>query len=380
MRTTVPATVAESVDRRLATLHPRTQQVLRTAALLGAQIDISLLGRITGLDDETVLAALREAGYAQLLDGSGADVRFRHALTRDRVAALLLPTERIALAGRAAAAVREAHPDLPGPWCELVASLAEQAGDTVAAARHLVEAGRRAQVRGALDTATVRLERALELAGPAEPEATAAPEALAARTALAQVRALAGDVEGALRLGPLSGGPIDGSGGSGEDAELQLTLVRALLTAGRLTEARARITEVLRGAVDARPDDRLQALVLAAEVEIADGDTENARRRAGAALARSGDDLPEVRCAAFEVPWARTGDIGCAASPSSNTPGAVHTGQRPTSTASRTGPSTSARRASTCAATNAGAARTASASQSPVAGSRDRPFGTTTPY
>ena len=301
MRTTVPATVAESVDRRLATLHPRTQQVLRAAALLGTQIDTSLLGRISGLDDETVLAALREAGYAQLIDSSGAEVRFRHALTRDRVASLLLPPERIALAGRAAAAVREAQPDLPGPSCELVASLAEQAGDTVAAARHLVEAGRRALVRGALDTATVRLERALELAGSAEPEATAAPEALAARTVLAQVRALAGDVEGALRLAPLPGRPIDQSGGPGDDAELQLTLVRALLAAGRLTEARARITEVLRGAVDARPDDRLRALVLAAEVEIADGDTESARRRAGAALARSGDGLPEVRCAAFEV-------------------------------------------------------------------------------
>ncbi len=295
MKATVPATVAESVDRRLETVHPRTRHVLQAAALLGQQLDAVLLGRLTGLDEETVLAALREAGYAQLLDGSGTEVRFRHALTRDRVAALLLPPERVALARRAAAAVRDAHPDLPGPWCELVASLAEQAGDTVAAARHLVESGRRAQARGALDTATVRLERALQLYGPA------APEASVARAVLAQVRALAGDVEGALRLAPPPEGPTDGSRAPDEDAELQLALVRALLTAGRLTEARERITEVLRGAAEIRPGVRLRALVLAAEIDVADGDTESARRRAGAVLARSADDLPEVRCAALEV-------------------------------------------------------------------------------
>ena len=100
-----------------------------------------------------------------------------------------------------------------------------------------------------------------------------------------------------MRLAPLLG-PDEGRR-VGHDAELQLNLVRALLTAGRLDEARARITRSSRRR-RRLPDDRPRALVLAAEVEIAEGDFD-ARRRAGAALARSGDDLPEVRCAAFEV-------------------------------------------------------------------------------
>jgi len=65
------------VDRRFATIHPRTQRVLQAAVLLGRRVDAPLLGRVTGLNPDTVLAALRQAVYAQLVEVDGPQIRFR---------------------------------------------------------------------------------------------------------------------------------------------------------------------------------------------------------------------------------------------------------------------------------------------------------------
>jgi hypothetical protein len=83
----------------------------------------------------------------------------------EAVLAELLPPERTAIAGRALAAVEQAHPGLPGAWCELAADLAEAAGNEPRAAGLLLEAGRRALTGGALATADATLERSRRLAG-----------------------------------------------------------------------------------------------------------------------------------------------------------------------------------------------------------------------
>jgi hypothetical protein len=139
----VPPTFADAVGRRLEALSPPTRDLLHAAAVLGRRFDWSLLPVVTGLDEAAVVAGLRQAVGAQLLTAEADGFRFRHALTREAVLGDLLPPERTAIAGRALAAVEQAHPGLPGAWCELAADLAEAAGNGPRAARLLLEAGRR---------------------------------------------------------------------------------------------------------------------------------------------------------------------------------------------------------------------------------------------
>ena len=140
---TVPASLRESIQRRLDALDPVARRVLGAAALLGRAFDWELLPGIAEVDGRAAVEGLRAAVAEQLIEVDGPGFRFRHALTREAVLHDLLPPERRDLASRAWPAHERAHPTLPGPTLELAADLAEAAGDPVAAARHLVESARR---------------------------------------------------------------------------------------------------------------------------------------------------------------------------------------------------------------------------------------------
>lgn len=296
LTSTVPVTLADSVARRFHALHDRTQNVLFAAALLGRSFDWRLLTRVTGLDEDVVLASLREATYAQLLTGDGDSVRFRHALTRDQVIGLMLPPERARLATRAVAAITEAHPGMPGGWRELAAELAELAGDHDQAVEHLLTAADHARDRGALATAITRLERARALAH--DPHVM-----LGVEESLAQARALAGDVEGARDLGVRALRTRRARGDAPDrEIDLELTLGRAAVTAGRCDEAREHAEHAIWRASDlgdaAR---RARAVALASQAAIEGGDLDTAEHLAAEAIQAAGEDLPEVRCEALEV-------------------------------------------------------------------------------
>ena len=66
----------------------------------------------------------------------------------------ICPPDRAARSGRAAAAIKLAHPGLPGSWCELAVDMHEAAGETVKAAELRLELGRRALQSGAFASAT----------------------------------------------------------------------------------------------------------------------------------------------------------------------------------------------------------------------------------
>jgi DNA-binding CsgD family transcriptional regulator/tetratricopeptide (TPR) repeat protein len=297
LATTVPPALGSWVAQRLRSLSPQTQRVVAAAALLGQPFDWSLLPSATGLDEAVVLAALREATYAQLLAGDGDTMRFRHSLTRDHVLADMLPPERVALAAATLTTVVDRHPDLPGHWCDLAAELAELAGDTQAAAEHLITSARRARRRGALSTAAARLGHAIQLL----PEGTA--RWTMAHRLLAEVRAIAGDVEAALEHAELAG--WDDPAGQGD---LHLTLAQALLGAGRLSEARRHLTAAQQvGSTSTSPasspiDDvaRARPVLLAAELAIAEQDLEAATTLATSVLEVVGLP-PEFRCQALEI-------------------------------------------------------------------------------
>jgi predicted ATPase len=159
----VPMTFLQTVRQRLDALDPDHRRVLEAAAVLGRNFDWSLLPAVTGLDQRRVVDALHAAVTAQLVAEAAetpGQFRFRHALTREAVLDSLLSAERQLTARVALAAVQEAHPDLPGEWCELAADLARQAVERDRSAELLLELGRRSLDGGAVATGVQVLDQA----------------------------------------------------------------------------------------------------------------------------------------------------------------------------------------------------------------------------
>ena len=164
--TGVPSSIVGSVRNRIAALGRQARNVIVSAAVLGRQFDWALLPSVADVGESEALAALHEAHDVQLIEPVSADgstFRFRHSLTRDAIVSDLLPPELASRSARAAVAIEEAHPGLPGVWCELVAELRAAAGQPVGAARLLLTAGRRSLLQGAMTSAITVLRDARKL-------------------------------------------------------------------------------------------------------------------------------------------------------------------------------------------------------------------------
>ncbi len=193
--TGVPASIIGSVRNRLAALEPKARAVIVDAAVLGRQFDWKLLPSVAEISETEALEALDQAHKVQLIEPAAGrrTFRFRHSLTRDAIVSDLLPPELASRSQRAAAAIEQAHPDLPGSWCELVAELRAAAGQLPEAARLLLAAGSRAIAQGAPASAIACLQDAQKLlAGTAEADSTLDIEIA---EALVDGLALAGDFE-----------------------------------------------------------------------------------------------------------------------------------------------------------------------------------------
>jgi DNA-binding CsgD family transcriptional regulator len=163
LRREVPATLVRSIANRIDRLGPRARMLLSVAAVLGRRFPLSVVQRVTGMDDRTVLSHLHAGVAAQLVaaDEPAPDwYSFQHPLTGEALLAMITPADRADLSGRAADAIETIHPGLPGEWCQLVASLRVHTGDAAGAARLFAEAGRRALAGGAPSSAITLLERA----------------------------------------------------------------------------------------------------------------------------------------------------------------------------------------------------------------------------
>ena len=91
----VPTGVAETLRRRLARLSNDCARLLDTAAVIGREIDVSLLTQI-GVDAGGIPALLDEALVAGVLAGTSAEPRFTHDLYRETILAGLPTSERAA--------------------------------------------------------------------------------------------------------------------------------------------------------------------------------------------------------------------------------------------------------------------------------------------
>ncbi len=127
----LPPSLEEVLSLRLERLPLDAQRLLGEAAVLGANIDPTLLSSVTSLHRAAVRSALRSALDDGVLLVDGAAYAFRHALLREVALEGLLPEERVA-AHAAAAAALEAAPDL---------AAAGRAGAQGQVAHHWWEAG-----------------------------------------------------------------------------------------------------------------------------------------------------------------------------------------------------------------------------------------------
>ncbi|MBV9919755.1 MAG: AAA family ATPase, partial [Pseudonocardia sp.] len=160
----VPPTFAALVEQRLAELPDAAAEVLRAAAVLGADPPWALLPQAADRPEPAVSATLRAAADAGLLVVRDGELRWRHALTCDAVAATALPTERAAVARRAAdALLARRAPEDDVRAAELLAV----AGEDGRAATLLLGSARRDLARGALRAAAALLH-SLTAGGAAE--------------------------------------------------------------------------------------------------------------------------------------------------------------------------------------------------------------------
>jgi DNA-binding CsgD family transcriptional regulator len=291
----VPGSFADGVRARLAGLSEEERLVLHTAALFGRQFDWRLLPGATGLPADVIAGALEQGVRSQLLALDGDAFRFRHMLTREAVAAGLIPPRRVTLAAQALAALEAAHPELSGASGDLAADLAIQADDPSRAGALLVASGRSALGRGALATAIGTLRRAAELL--ANPDQRAEAETL-----LIEGLALAGQVDEAMLIGDrLIAQLTPGGGDATTQAVIRLKLAHAAVDGTRWAAARQHV-RIAADLLAAHPEPGLsaQVAVLNAEIALADDEADQARALAESAFASPGAS-PEIRCRALEL-------------------------------------------------------------------------------
>jgi DNA-binding CsgD family transcriptional regulator len=299
LKPTVPFSLADSIRHRMSTLDPLARRVIAAAAVLGRQFDWELLPAVAELDGAAVVDGLRSGVTEQLIEVDGSDFKFRHALTREAVLDELLPPERRSLSIRARPAVERAHPGLPGPWCELVAELAEASGDEAAAANHLIECARRSLARGALASAEAAARRARRL-GAGDRAITDDAEQV-----LAESLSLAGKPDEATALGvALADRLARGDAPADRRAALLVVLARAAIAAGNHAIATS-IAEQARALIaGGQLDDAIKARLeaVAAHVALDQANLDEATSLALSAADRAAaTGQPAVECEALEV-------------------------------------------------------------------------------
>ncbi|MEV0390750.1 AAA family ATPase [Nonomuraea sp. NPDC050643] len=219
----IPVEIPDAVGRRLAQraarFGPAGQRLLLTAAAIGERFPLSVLQRVLRVSEHGVRAHLRAALTNGLIVADPQDddwYVFRNPMTVAALRAQQIPADRALVAARAASAVRELYPGLPGEWCRFTAEMMVSAGDPAQAAQQLTQAGARAMTAGSADVAADLLERAWALLD------DTADADLRARVLADLLLALAasGRVERGLQAGEAMEGLLD----AGTDAATMATL------------------------------------------------------------------------------------------------------------------------------------------------------------
>ena len=155
----LPESVREAADRRVGGLGPAGAATIRTAAIIGADVDLDLLSEVARTPAVVLLDHLEAAVAAGLLVERGAGFAFRHEIEREALEASTGSARR-ALVHREAARTLSARRS-PEPL--QVAVHARLGGETALAADWFVRAAEVAVSRYDLEAAEAHLDVALAL-------------------------------------------------------------------------------------------------------------------------------------------------------------------------------------------------------------------------
>jgi len=165
----IPDSIVEVIGRRLSRLSEPANQVLRTAAVVGAEFDLPVLQTASSLDQESLVTALEQADAARLIMPSPEGYRFAHALVRDTIYRQLSAARQVVLHRLVADAIESVHaaalddhlPALAHHW----ARASVPPADTARAVDFARRAGDRALDQFANDEAAQYYQQAIELLG-----------------------------------------------------------------------------------------------------------------------------------------------------------------------------------------------------------------------
>jgi DNA-binding CsgD family transcriptional regulator/tetratricopeptide (TPR) repeat protein len=108
----LPVSLAAVLDDRLSSVSAETAQALRTAALFGGRFAVADLAAVLRRPAPDLAARLQEAVAAGILDGSGAELAFRHPLIRQALYESMPEALRAALHAEAARELATAGRDI----------------------------------------------------------------------------------------------------------------------------------------------------------------------------------------------------------------------------------------------------------------------------
>ncbi|HET7038184.1 MAG TPA: AAA family ATPase [Thermomicrobiaceae bacterium] len=240
-REAVPFDLGQSIRQRVAVLAPATRDVLRIAAVIGQEIERSLVQVASGRPVDEVAAALDEASRARLLlEQRGDRYQFAHDLIWEVVAAGEGAATRALLHRRVAEAL-EARPQGGPPG--LVADHYLQSDAADRALPYLELDGDQAAARHADEYAEVRYRTLLERLERLGREA----EAARLREKLAAVLARAGQYDAALPLLDQAAAAAQAAGDTESIARLATQIGRAHMRRGSFQAGVARLRALIAG-------------------------------------------------------------------------------------------------------------------------------------
>lgn len=153
-RLAIPRDIIAAADRRLESLTPVAMRVLEACAVLADDCDTALLDRVIGLAPFALLSALHELEHGGLVEYSGARIRLRSTLFRDRILQAAGGSVLAFLHSRSAEALESESAGMNSHW---------------RIASHWRLAGRHQQAKAKL---TESWQRSLQMGQPAHAEAS----------------------------------------------------------------------------------------------------------------------------------------------------------------------------------------------------------------
>ena len=244
----LPASLSDLVVRRLRHLPSATRQLLRVAAVLGDAVSLRDVAALTRWPLAEVVEHLSDAFDAQLLDGAGDRVVFRHQLVHDAIYQHVPPQARRLLHREAAVALMAAGADRLDVADHLM--LGAERGDEQAVA-WLRDAARAASAQAPLVTAELLRRAEALLPGGHRDADVVSSEVVQALLRAGKVTEASTRAEAVLAR----------QHAAEVDTPLRLALVGALALQNRAAELIAVAQASLAGSARLRPED--QVLMLA---------------------------------------------------------------------------------------------------------------------